>query len=115
GLKEIDVYEATPRASQGLEALTAPLHNRGHVPEVISAWLGTCEPALRATIGRSGARAAEGAVALAAASGISVLSSSGDTGSSACIGNNGPLDQLAVSYPPPSPYVTAAGGTTLRP
>ena len=113
GLKEIDVYESTPRASQVLEALTAPLHNRGHVPEVISASLGTCEPALRATIGRSGARAAEGALALAAASGISVLSSSGDTGSSACIGNNGPLDQLAVSYPASSPYVTAVGGTNL--
>ena len=112
-LKEIDVYEAPPRASQVLEALTAPLHNRGHVPEVISASLGTCEPALRITIGRSGAQAAEGALALAAASGISVLASSGDAGSSACIANNGPLDRLAVSYPASSPYVTAVGGTNV--
>jgi Pro-kumamolisin, activation domain/Subtilase family len=112
-LKEVDVYESTPRASEVLEALTAPLHNRGHVPEVISASLGTCEPALKATIGRSGARAAEGALALAAASGISVLSSSGDTGSSACIGQSGPLDRLAVSYPASSPFVTAVGGTNL--
>jgi subtilase family serine protease len=112
-LKEVDVYEAPPRASQVLEALTAPLHNRGHVPEVISASLGTCEPALKLTIGRSGARAAEGALALAAASGISVLASSGDAGSSACIGQDGPLDRLAVSYPASSPYVTAVGGTNV--
>jgi Pro-kumamolisin, activation domain/Subtilase family len=113
GLKEIDVYESPPRAAQVLEALTAPLHNRGHVPEVISASLGTCEPALKITIGRSGVRAAEGALALAAASGISVLASSGDAGSSACIGNDGPLDRLAVSYPASSPYVTAVGGTNV--
>jgi kumamolisin len=113
GLKEIDVYESAPRAAQVLQALTAPLRNRGHVPEVISASLGTCEPALKITIGRSGARAAEGALALAAASGISVLASSGDAGSSACIGSDGPLDRLAVSYPASSPYVTAVGGTNV--
>ena len=113
GLKEIDVYESAPRASQVLQALTAPLRNRRHVPEVISASLGTCEPALKVTLGRSGARAVEGALALAAASGISVLASSGDAGSSACIGSQGPLDRLAVSYPASSPYVTAVGGTNV--
>jgi kumamolisin len=113
GLKEIDVYESAPRASEVLEALTAPLRNRSHVPEVISASLGTCEPALKMTVGRSGTRAAEGALALAAASGISVLSSSGDAGSSACVGDQGPLDRLAVSYPASSPYVTAVGGTNV--
>ena len=36
-----------PQASDVLQSLTAPLQNRhGHVPEVISASLGTCEPAL---------------------------------------------------------------------
>ncbi len=113
GLKEIDVYESVPRASQVLQAMTAPLRNRRHVPDVISASLGTCEPALKVTLGRSGARAVEGALALAAASGISVLASSGDAGSSACIGNQGPLDRLAVSFPASSPYVTAVGGTNV--
>jgi kumamolisin len=111
GLKEVDVYESRATASSVLESLTAPLQNRGHVPDVISASLGTCEPVLRATIGRSGAREAEAALALAAASGISVLASSGDAGSSACIGRDGPIDALAVSYPASSPYVTGVGGT----
>ena len=53
-LQNLDVYESAPRASEVLEALTAPLRNRGHVPEVISASLGTCEPALKMTVGRSG-------------------------------------------------------------
>lgn len=113
GLKEIDVYESQARASQVLEALTAPLQNRGRVPEVISASLGTCEPALAISIGQSGLRSAEGALALAAASGISVLAASGDDGSSACVGHNGPLDALAVSYPASSPYVTGVGGTNV--
>jgi kumamolisin len=111
GLKEIDVYESRARASDVLQALTAPLQNRGHVPDVISASLGTCETALTISIGASGVRAAEGALALAAASGISVLAASGDAGSSACVGHAGPLDTLAVSYPASSPYVTGVGGT----
>jgi hypothetical protein len=96
-----------------LESLTAPLQNRGHVPDVISASLGTCEPALKAGIGRAGERSVEGALALAAASGISVLAASGDGGSSGCIGRNGPIDVLAVSYPASSPYVTGIGGTNV--
>ncbi len=114
GLKEVDVYESPPRASDVLQSLTAPLRKRGHVPDVISASLGTCEPALKLTIGSGGARAAEGALALAAASGISVLASSGDAGSSACLGTEGPLDQLAVSYPASSPFVTGIGGTNVN-
>ncbi len=114
GLHEVDVYESRPTASSVLESLTAPLQNHGHVPDVISASLGTCEPVLRATIGRSGARQAEAALALAAASGISVLASSGDAGSSACIGRGGPIDALAVSYPASSPFVTGVGGTNAQ-
>ncbi len=113
GLKEIDVYESQARASDVLEALTAPLQNPGHVPEVISASLGTCELALSVSIGESGLRSAEGALALAAASGISVLAASGDDGSSACVGRDGPLDELDVSYPASSPYVTGVGGTNV--
>lgn len=114
GLKAVDVYESRARASDVLRSLTAPLQNGSRVPEVISASLGTCEPALRISIGAGGIRAAEGALALAAASGISVLSSSGDAGSTSCIGHSGPIDALAVSYPASSPWVTAVGGTNVE-
>lgn len=114
GLKEIDVYESGQRAADVLQSLSAPLENRGHVPQVISASLGTCEPALAVTIGLAGARTAEGTLAMAAASGISVVAASGDAGSSACIGDGAPLDRLAVSYPASSPYVTAVGGTNVN-
>ncbi|MGB9185695.1 MAG: S53 family peptidase, partial [Solirubrobacteraceae bacterium] len=114
GLKAVDVYESRARASDVLRSLTAPLQNGSRVPQVISASLGTCEPALQISIGTSGIRAAEGALALAAASGISVLSSSGDAGSSSCIGRSGPIDALAVSYPASSPWVTAVGGTNVE-
>jgi kumamolisin len=114
GLKAVDVYESRARASDVLRSLTAPLQNGSRVPQVISASLGTCEPALQISIGTSGIRAAEGALALAAASGISVLSSSGDAGSTSCIGRSGPIDALAVSYPASSPWVTAVGGTNVE-
>ena len=100
GLKEVDVYESQARAADVLEALTAPLQNRGHVPDVISASLGTCEPALaicdraRAAFGRRKA-----ALALAAASGISVLAASGDDGSSACVGRDGPTRRARGQLP----------------
>ena len=114
GLKAVDVYESRARASDVLRSLTAPLQNGSRVPQVISASLGTCEPALQISIGTSGIRAAEGALALAAASGISVLSSSGDAGSTSCIGRSGPIDALAVSYPASSPWVTGVGGTNVQ-
>jgi kumamolisin len=113
GLNAVDVYESRARASDVLRSLTAPLQNGSRVPQVISASLGTCEPALQISIGSSGIRAAEGALALAAASGISVLSSSGDAGSTSCIGRSGPIDALAVSYPASSPWVTSVGGTNV--
>jgi kumamolisin len=114
GLAGIDVYESRSRASDVLRSLTAPLQNRGRVPDIISASLGTCEAALKLEIGISGARSAEGALALAAASGISVLASSGDAGSSSCIGQDGPLHMLSVSFPASSPYVTGVGATNVQ-
>jgi kumamolisin len=112
-LKEIDVYESHSKAADVLRSLTAPLQNHGKTPQVISASLGTCEPALVESIGYAGVRAVEGALATAAASGISVLASSGDDGSTACIGRDGPIDLLSVSYPASSPFVTGVGGTNL--
>jgi subtilase family serine protease len=113
-LKEVDVYESHSRAADVLRSLTAPLQNPGKTPEVISASLGTCEPALLESIGFAGLRAAEGALATAAAAGISVLASSGDEGSTACIGRQAPIDALADSYPASSPFVTGVGGTNFK-
>jgi subtilase family serine protease len=112
-LKAIDVYESRARPADVLQSLTAPLQNRGRVPDVISVSLGVCEPALALAVGRSGLRAVEGALALETASGISVLASSGDAGSSSCIVGGGPLPIKALSFPASSPYVTGVGGTNF--
>jgi kumamolisin len=112
-LKAIDVYESRARATDVLESLTAPLQNPSIKPQVISASLGACEQAFAAAVGRSAINAVEGSLALAAASGISFLASSGDDGSASCSGQGGPLDTLAVSYPASSPWVTGVGGTNF--
>jgi kumamolisin len=113
-LKAVDVYESRPSAVDVLHSLTAPLSNPGSKPDIISASLGSCEEATHLTIGNSGLRHVEGALALASASGISVLASSGDDGSSACLTPDGrPLPGLAVSYPASSPFVTGVGGTNF--
>jgi kumamolisin len=113
-LKAVDVYESRPSAVDVLHSLTSPLDNSGSKPDVISASLGSCEEATRLSIGANGLRSVEGALALASASGISVLASSGDDGSSACLTPDGrPLPGLAVSYPASSPFVTGVGGTNV--
>jgi kumamolisin len=113
-LKAVDVYESRPTAVEVLNSLTAPLRNAGRKPDIISASLGSCEEATRLSIGSGGLRHYEGALAMAAASGISVLASSGDDGSSACLTPDGrPLSGTAVSYPASSPFVTGVGGTNF--
>ncbi|HEY1511055.1 MAG TPA: S53 family serine peptidase [Solirubrobacteraceae bacterium] len=113
-LKAIDVYETKPSAADTLRALTAPLQHRGFKPQVISASLGLCEPDVFLAIGVRGLRSVEGSLAMAAASGISFLASSGDQGSADCVGITGqPVDRLAVNYPSSSPWVTGVGGTNL--
>jgi kumamolisin len=113
-LREIDIYESGPTATDVLASLTRPLVNRRSRADVISASLGACEAATVQAIGRSGVQLAESALAMAAASGISVLASSGDEGSSSCLGNDGkPLPDLSVSYPASSPWVTGVGGTNF--
>ena len=82
---------------------------------MISASLGSCEPDAQAAIGAAGMRTVESALQLAAATGISVIASSGDSGSTACLTAQGnPLDQLAVEYPASSPWVTGVGGTNVH-
>jgi kumamolisin len=113
-LKEIDVYESQDRAPDVLRALTDALAARGRKPDVISASLGTCEADVRATIGTAGLDTIEQTLQLAAATGVSVLAASGDTGSTGCLSNLGaPLDTLGVDFPASSPWVTGVGGTNL--
>lgn len=118
GLKGIDVYESHPLASDVLHALTVPLRNRGRKPDVISASLGSCEADAKHAIGGKNITTVESALQMAAASGISVLSSSGDAGSTSCFSLEGiPEPRQAVSFPASSPWVTSVGGTnfTLNP
>jgi kumamolisin len=110
-LKAIDVYESGSTSADVIRSLSAPLQNAGSKPQVISASLSVCEPALFASIKAAGIEAAEGALSLAAASGISILSASGDSGSSACIGPDGPIAAKAINYPASSWWVTGVGGT----
>ena len=117
-LSSVDVYESQPQAGDVLHALTEPLRSKGLKPQVISASLGLCESQTVAAIGHAGLKAVESALAEATASGISVLSASGDDGSSGCIDPNStqqqPLPQLGVDYPASSKWVTAIGGTNMQ-
>jgi subtilase family serine protease len=110
-LKAIDVYESGSTSADVIKSLSAPLQNSGSKPQVISASLSVCEPALFTSLKASGIEAAEGSLELAAASGISILSASGDSGSSACIGPDGPIAEKAINYPASSWWVTGVGGT----
>jgi subtilase family serine protease len=114
GLKSIDIYESRSLASDVLHALTVPLDNRGRKPDVISASLGSCEANAKQAIGGRNITMVESALQLAAASGISVLASSGDDGSSSCFDLQGvPTPHQAVSFPASSPWVTSVGGTNF--
>jgi subtilase family serine protease len=113
GLKSIDVYETRPRAADTLRALTAPLRSRQQ-PQIISASLGLCEPALYAAVGALGIGVAEGAMQMAAASGITFLAASGDQGAADCPRPDGaPFRLLSVNYPASSWWATGVGGTNL--
>ena len=114
GLKGVDVYESRSQAIDVLKALTAPLTNAGHKPDIISASLGSCEAQAKLAIGAKNITTVESELQLAAASGISVLASSGDDGSSTCTGPEGlPEPHEAVSFPASSPWVTGVGGTNI--
>ena len=117
-LTSVDVYESGAEAGDVLHALTEPLNSKGFKPQVISASLGLCESQTLAAIGRAGLKTVESALAEATASGISLLSASGDDGSSGCIDPSSaqqlPLPQLSVDYPASSKWVTAIGGTNVQ-
>lgn len=109
-LSSIDIYESTGSAGHVLHAYSSAVARR---PQVISASLGICEELAYDGLGVSGLSAIERIFHTAAAMGVSVLASSGDQGSSACVKNGRIQDKLGVSYPASSPYVTSVGGTNL--
>ncbi len=114
-LEAVDVYESQPMAADVLKSLTDPLSNKGRKPDVISASLGSCEAQTQASIGAAGIKTVESALQLAAATGISVLASSGDDGSTGCVTQrNQPLNLLSVNFPASSPWVTGVGGTNVK-
>jgi subtilase family serine protease len=86
------------------------------IGNIISVSYGTCEPSLSA----GQASALDLVLAQAVAQGQTVLAASGDAGSSACYQSptttSPPLatqEELAVSYPASSQYVTGVGGTEI--
>ena len=117
--RHVGVYQSGSSAATVLRALTAPLRHAKSRPDVISASLGICEPGLVQTpsVGRAGAHAFNRALEVAAADGVSVLSSAGDEGSTACVNPHSRLGQpyriKAVSFPASSPWVTGVGGTNF--
>jgi kumamolisin len=118
--RRVGVYQSQRIGATVLRALTAPLRHPNNRPDVISASLGICEPGLVHTpsVGRSGADVFNRALEVAAANGVSVLSSAGDAGSTACVNPRSrigePFRIKAVSFPASSPWVTAVGGTNFR-
>ena len=90
----------------------------GVVPDVISMSLGVCEDAWISSGADVMIEALEIVFQTAAAAGVTVIFSSGDTGSSDCASREAPTpwapNAEAVHYPASSPWVTAVGGTNLR-
>jgi len=117
--RRVGVYQSRPTGSLVLRALTAPLRHPSNRPDVISASLGVCEPGLLAnrSVGRAGADAFNRTLMVAAADGVSVVSASGDAGSTACVNPRSqigvPFRIKAVSFPASSPWVTGVGGTNF--
>jgi len=117
GLDHIYVYEASENIGDIVVAAGNALGNPASRPNVISISLGLCEPQIHGAL--SWRDALDNIFAVAGGSGISVLVSTGDQGSSGCravdteTGETTGLPVQAVSLPSSSPYVTAVGGTNL--
>lgn len=116
GLDRILVYEGRETLRGVVRSAGAALGGPGHRPAAISISLGICEPLFGGGLAMS--EAFDSIFAVAAGAGISVLVSSGDTGSSGCrienaAGETTALPIPAVSLPSASPFATAVGGTNL--
>jgi kumamolisin len=115
-LEHIYVYEGGSSEVGILASVAAALGSKGHHPDAISISLGGCEPDLAGELAFRDTL--DEVFAVAGGSGISVLVSSGDQGSSACEREvehvKTALPLLSASDPATSPYVTAVGGTNVE-
>jgi kumamolisin len=113
-LDSIEVYENGGDAVNVFKSFVLPLIAPGAKPQVVSASLGLCEQFLAGDFGRARINGIQRDMELATATGITLLASSGDTGSAGCVGQGGHvLDELNVSYPASSEFVTGVGGTNV--
>jgi kumamolisin len=113
--RSFEVFESAGDAVGVDRSFAAPLIEPGAKPQVISASLGLCEPAMAEAFGASGLLSVERSLELEAATGITTVVAAGDNGSADCVDENGNVfDDLAVDYPGASPWVTAVGGTNLH-
>ena len=90
------------------DALTYAIDN--DIAPIITISYGSCEPLISMATFQS----TETALAQAATQGQTVVTSSGDEGSSTCSGQSNSVsieEELAVDYPASSSYVTGMGGT----
>ena len=115
GLKAIDVYESQRARRRRARGADRAASEPGPPPEVISASLGMCEPdardfdRARAALGRR-RRARAGGGQRDLSSGLQRRRRLVRPASSR---RRSRLDQLAVSYPASSPWVTGVGGTNV--
>lgn len=110
-LSSIKVFEGSSQLSALAKLFAAPLAlPADQRPAVISSSIGVCEHYLSASVSKMITTALTSAAAL----GVTVLSASGDQGSSDCgIGGSSAYAKLQVDFPASSPWVTAVGGTNI--
>lgn len=127
----IDIVQGDGAKVTMADVLAAAIDRRqvGALPDVVSISYGQCEAFWDTGgpgEGPAGRRLFDHVARIAGASGISVLVSSGDSGSSGCLHNVGGLPLVdtalpgvlsvsapSVGYPASSPAVTAVGGTSM--
>ncbi len=114
GLSSIHVLESANNYSDLVKMFAVAVeHPHRPRPSVISASVGTCEPTLSGQM--PVIVAWERVLQAAATAGITVVASTGDTGSSGCDldNNSSALPLLTVWYPASSEWVTGVGGTNF--
>jgi subtilase family serine protease len=117
--ERIDIFESVSSAHDQYAPLVyAALqitNTGGRLVDVISISFGACEQKWE----RQDIDALEGALAQAAAWGVTVVVAGGDSGSTACaqhpvVAGAPGTNELAVAYPATSPHVLTVGGTQLE-
>lgn len=105
---EIDVVQYDPSGSLAagfLQAVDASADGQPY--DAVSTSIGYCETALE----DADVTLTDHALLALAATGTTVLASSGDTGSAACYPGS---EEASVQYPTSSPWVAGVGGTSVR-